>query len=151
MARRLLGLPAGNQLELAAVVNQAGLTSEQTELLVSLWQKTSDPAVRRFVLTEPRQALYNARPELVTAPDPRLSEAGRRIARALAILRGVALRLIQALRNPPPSSELALLEPEMERTAEVLPETLEALGSARKCVGDAVSNGPSATPTSGGS
>ena len=51
VARRLLGLPPGNQLELAAVATQAGLTTGETELLVSLWQQTSDPAIRRFLLT----------------------------------------------------------------------------------------------------
>jgi len=35
-ARRLMVLPAGNQLEMAAVVTQAKLSTEQTELLVSL-------------------------------------------------------------------------------------------------------------------
>jgi hypothetical protein len=39
-ARRLMVLPAGNQVELAAVVSHAELTTEETELLVSLWQKT---------------------------------------------------------------------------------------------------------------
>jgi ParB/RepB/Spo0J family partition protein len=38
-ARRLMGLPAGNQLELAAVVTKAELSTEETEILVSLWQK----------------------------------------------------------------------------------------------------------------
>jgi len=149
VARRLIGLPAGNQLELAAVVTQAALTTAETELLVSLWQKTSDPAIRRFLLTEPRRALQNARPETGNAPpDPRLSERGRRIARALALLRGVALRLIDALQNPPPLSELTLLEGELEQTAQALPRALEALGSATRCVRCGDTSGPSATPTS---
>ena len=74
----------------------------------------------------------------------------RNILRALSILRGVGLRLIEALRNPPPRAELSLLEREMERTARVLPDTLEALGSARKCVRCAESSEPNATPTSAG-
>jgi ParB-like chromosome segregation protein Spo0J len=149
VARRLIGLPAGNQLELAAVVTQAGLTTGETELLVSLWQKTSDPAIRRFLLTDPRQAVQNARPETGSVPpDPRLSERGRRLARALAILRGVALRLIDALQPLPPASELALLEEALAQTAQTLPRALAALGSAQRCVGCGENSGPSVTPTS---
>jgi hypothetical protein len=149
VARRLLGLPPGNQLELAAVATQAGLTTAETELLVSLWQQTSDPAIRRFLLTEPRRALQNARPETGSAPpDPRLSERGRRLLRALALLRGVALRLLDALRPLPPRAELALLAGELAETAQTLPRALEALGSAQRCVRSGESTGPSATPTS---
>jgi hypothetical protein len=142
-------LPAGNQVELAAVVSQAGLNTEETELLVSLWQKTSDATIRRFLLTDPRTALQNAQPEKVTTPpDPRLSERGRRIARALQILRGVALRVREALEPPPAAPELALLEREIRLTAQVLPGTLAALGSAGRCLRSGSNDGTSATPTS---
>jgi len=134
-ARRLMVLPAGNQVELAAVVSQAGLTTEETELLVSLWQKTSDPSIRRFLLTEPRRALQNAQPEkMVPPPDPRLSERGQAIARALPVLRGVALRVTEALQSMLSRPDLRLLEGEIQRTAQVLPRTLEALGSAGRCL-----------------
>jgi ParB family transcriptional regulator, chromosome partitioning protein len=149
VARRLLGLPPGNQLELAAVATQAGLTTGETELLVSLWQQTSDPAIRRFLLTDPRRALQNARAETGGAPpDPRLSERGRRLLRVLAVLRGVARRLLDALRPLPPRAELALLAEELAQTAQTLPRALEALGSARRCVRSGESAGPSATPKS---
>jgi ParB-like chromosome segregation protein Spo0J len=54
--RRLLVLPAGNQLELAAVAMQHGLGSQETELLVRLW-KNADPPVRDYLLAHPRAAL----------------------------------------------------------------------------------------------
>jgi ParB-like chromosome segregation protein Spo0J len=149
VARRLLGLPPGNQLELAAVATQSGLTTAETELLVRLWQQTSDPAIRRFLLAEPRRALQNARPETGSVPpDPRLSERGRRLARVLAVLRGVALRLLDALRPLPPPAELALLAEALAETAQTLPRVLAALGSAQRCVGSGASSAPSATPTS---
>jgi hypothetical protein len=152
VARRLLGLPPGNQLELAAVATQAGLTTGETELLVSLWQKTSDPAIRRFLLTEPRRALQNARPETGSAPpDPRLSERGRQLLRALALLRGVALRVLDALRPLPPRAELVLLEAELAETAQTLPRALAALGAAQRCGRSGDTSGPSATPTSASS
>jgi ParB-like chromosome segregation protein Spo0J len=148
-ARRLVVLPAGNQVELAAVVSQAALNTEETELLVSLWQKTSDATIRRFLLTDPRTALQNAQPEKVTTPpDPRLSDRGRRIARALQILRGVALRVREALEPPPAAMELALLEREIRLTAQVLPSTLAALGSAGRCLRSGNSDGSSATSIS---
>jgi ParB/RepB/Spo0J family partition protein len=151
VARRLLGLPPGNQLELAAVATQAGLTTGETELLVRLWQQTSEPAIRRFLLTAPRRALQNARPETGSVPpDPRLSERGRRLARALAVLRGVALRLLDALRPLPPRAELALLAEELAQTAQTLPRALAALGAAQRCVGGGETSGLSATPTSAG-
>jgi ParB-like chromosome segregation protein Spo0J len=149
VARRLLGLPPGNQLALAAVATQAGLTTGETELLVRLWQQTSDPAIRRFLLTDPRRALQNARPETGSAPpDPRLSERGRRLLRVLAVLRGVALRLLDALRPLPPRAELALLADALAETAQTLPRALEALGAAQRCVRSGDTSGLSATPTS---
>jgi len=148
-ARRLLVLPAGNQLELAAVVNRAELTTEETELLVSLWQKTSEAGIRRFLLTEPRRALQNAQPEKIALPpDPRLSERGRAIARALPVLRGVALRVIEALQTLPSPPELRLLEREIEQTAQVLPRTLEALGSVGRCLRSTSNDGSNVRPTS---
>jgi hypothetical protein len=148
-ARRLMVLPAGNQVELAAVVSQAELTTEETELLVSLWQKTSDVGIRRFLLTEPRRALQNAQPEkMAMPPDPRLSERGRAIARALPVLRGVALRVTEALQTLPSPPDLALLEREIQLTARVLPRTLEALGSAGRCVSSTSNDGTNVRPTS---
>jgi len=149
-ARRLMVLPAGNQLELAAVTSQADLTTQETELLVSLWQKTSDPEIRRFLLTEPRRALHNARPEVAASSpvDPRLGEQGRRILRALQILRGIAFRLIQLLQSAPAPSERNLLDREMAETADALTRALEALGSTARSGESAGKKGPTATRTS---
>lgn len=150
-ARRLMVLPAGNQLEMAAVVTQAALSTQDTELLVSLWQKTRDPAIRRFLLSEPHTAIQKARPEKAEVPlDPRLSQRGKALARALPILRGVALRVSEALHPAPEASDLALLAPEMKKTASVLPGVERALGFASKCASCDDSGAPSATPTSDG-
>ncbi len=152
-ARRLMVLPAGNQLEVAAVVSQAALSTEETELLVSLWQKAKgEPAIRQFLLKEPRTALANARPEKSQAPaDPRLSHRGKLLARALPLLRGVALRVSEALQPSPEPADLKLLSAELKRTASVLPGLEAALGFAAKCASSGDSAAPSATPTSGGS
>ncbi|HTS54969.1 MAG TPA: ParB N-terminal domain-containing protein [Burkholderiales bacterium] len=150
-ARRLMMLPAGNQLELAAVVNQAALSTEETEILVSLWQKANDPTIRRFLLKEPRTALQNASPEKCQAPlDPRLSSRGKVLARALPLLRGVALRVTEALHPTPEPSDLKLLAAEMRRTQSILPGLERALGSASKCASSDDSGATSAMRRSGG-
>jgi ParB/RepB/Spo0J family partition protein len=149
-ARRLLGLPAGNQLEWAAVVAQHGLGTEETELLVGLWQKTSDAEVRRFLLQRPREALAQARPERAgAATDPRLTAHGRELQRTLRILQAVGQRAEHGLRPAPPPADVELLRPELRATQVVLQQVQAAAGSVVRpsaCGGD---DGPSATPTSG--
>jgi hypothetical protein len=148
-ARRLMVLPAGNQLEMAAVVAQAKLSTEETEVLVGLWQKASDPEIRRFLLKEPRAALRNARPEKSEAPvDPRLSVRGKLLARALPLLRGVAQRVTDGLNPVPEPPDMKLLLGEMSRTAAMLPGLQGALGFAVKCGSSDDSSGPSARRTS---
>jgi ParB/RepB/Spo0J family partition protein len=149
-ARRLMVLPAGNQLEWAAVVSQTSLGTEETELLVGLWQKTSDPEVRRFLLGRPREALAQARPESPTTPtDPRLTPRGQGLQRSLRILQTVGQRAEHALRPPPPPRDLELLRPELATTQEVLHRLQEAAGSVARPSGCADSGAPSATPRSG--
>jgi hypothetical protein len=149
-ARRLIVLPAGNQLEMAAVVTNAKLSTEETELLVGLWRKASDPAVRRFLLSEPREAIQRARPEKEPAPpDPRLSQRGKALARALPVLRAVALRVSDALQPLPERTDLAVLGAEMKKTAGALRGLDKALGFAGKHASYGGSEKPSATLTSG--
>ena len=134
-ARRLLSLPAGNQLELATVVIHQGLGSQDTESLVRLW-RTADPAIREFLLAHPREALANARagdPE--TPPDPRLTPQGQRLQRHLRILQGVAPRTLQALRPRPAAEDLEILAGDLESTRSSLSRLVEALGSARPGAG----------------
>ncbi len=130
-ARRLLPLPAGNQLELATVVIHQNLGSQDTELLVRLW-KNADPPVREYLLAHPREALANARtgdPE--QPPDPRLTPRGQRLQRHLRILQGVAPRTLQMLRPSPAEEDLLLLAVDLESTRSSLSRLVEALGSVR--------------------
>lgn len=130
-ARRLLSLPAGNQLELATVVTREGLGSQDTELLVRLW-RAADPPIREFVLAHPREALANARagdPE--EPPDPRLTRRGQRLQRHLRILQGVAPRTLQVLQPSPVSEDLEILANDLASTRSLLSRLVEALGSAR--------------------
>ena len=130
-ARRLLSLPAGNQLELATVVTHHGLGSQETELLVRLW-KNADPPIRDYVLAHPQEALANARagdPE--EPPDLRLTPRGQRLQRHLRILQGVAPRTLQMLRPSPAEEDLLILAGDLESTRSSLFRLMEALGSAR--------------------
>ena len=130
-ARRLLALPAGNQLELATAVTHHGLGSQETELFVRLW-KNADPPVRDYLLIHPREALANARagdPE--QAPDPRLTSRGQRLQRHLRILQGVAPRILQMLRPSPAEEDLMILAVDLESTRSSLSRLMEALDSAR--------------------
>jgi ParB/RepB/Spo0J family partition protein len=149
-ARRLMVLPAGNQLEVAAAVRQAELSTSETELWVSLWRKTADPQIRRFLLKEPRTAIQNAQPpEAALVVDPRLSARGKVLARALPLLRGVAVRVSETLQPAPEPMDLKLLLALMEKAASVLPQTQEALGFASRCARAEGSGERSATLTSG--
>ena len=130
-ARRLLALPAGNQLQLATVVTHHGLGSQETELLVRLW-KNADPPVRDYLLAHPRQALANARagdPE--QSADPRLTPRGQRLQRYLRILQGVAPRTLEMLRPSPAEEDLLILAGDLESTRSLLSRLTEALASAR--------------------
>jgi ParB/RepB/Spo0J family partition protein len=130
-ARRLLSLPAGNQIELAAVVMHEGLGSQDTERLVRLW-RTADPTIREFLLAHPREALENARTgDLDTPLDPRLTPQGQRLQRHLRILQGVAPRTLQTLRPRPAAEDLEILAGDLESTRSSLSRLVEALGSAR--------------------
>jgi ParB family chromosome partitioning protein len=130
-ARRLLALPAGNQLELATAVMHHGLGSPETELLVRLW-KNADPTVRDYLLAHPHRALANLRagdPE--TPPDPRLTPRGQRLQRHLRILQGVTPRTLQMLRPAPAEEDLRILADDLESTRSSLSRLVEALASAR--------------------
>jgi ParB/RepB/Spo0J family partition protein len=151
-ARRLFVLPAGNQLEMAAVVTQQRLSTQETELLVSLWHKTSEPRARRFLLEDPRKALAHAKPEDPRTPtDPRLTPRGQILQRSLRILQGVGTRVVQALRPAPVESDLEVLCPEMTHLQRLLPKLQEAVGSANKRSSSGNKSATIATPASGGS
>ena len=130
VARRLLSLPAGNQLEVAAAVQRAGLGAQDTEQLVSLWHKARDPEVRRFLLTNPAAALKNQRGETAPTPDdPRLSSRSQQVQRLLRRVQGVAVRLSCLLRPRPSSEELALLQEEVRSTRSSVLRLYRALGA----------------------
>jgi ParB/RepB/Spo0J family partition protein len=130
-ARRLLSLPAGNQLELATVVMHQNLGSQDTELLVRLWRAAS-PVIREYLLAHPHQALANARagdPE--QPPDPRLTPRGQQLQRRLRILQAVTPATLKMLRPSPAEEDLQILASDLQSTRSSLSHLVEALGTAR--------------------
>lgn len=150
-ARRLIALPAGNQLEVAAVVAQASLGTEETEALVSLWHKAQDPQTRRAILSRPREALAEARPWDAQRPaDPRLSPRGQALQRGLQILQGVGPRVMQGLRPPPRPEDMTVLRPDLENVDRMLPGLREAVGTASRSPPSGARSATSEMPSSGG-
>lgn len=147
VARRLLGLPAGNQLELAAVAVARSLGPEQTERLVSLWQRAPTPEVRRFLLAHPHQALAEAYPQPPpTVCDPRLTPPSQTLLRLLRLLEEVTPRLLHLLHPPPPLADLTLLRPQLQATLRRVHELVTALGSCASAASAAASDGSAVAP-----
>jgi ParB-like chromosome segregation protein Spo0J len=86
LARQLVRLPAGNQAEMLLAIRREGLSAEQTRGVVDFLLAAKSREQVEYVLEKPHQALQQASGEVARGYDPRLSVAGNRIARRLAIL-----------------------------------------------------------------
>ena len=147
VARALLGLPAGNQLELGAVAVARSLGPEQTERLVSLWRRAQDPEVRRYLLLHPHQALAQAYPKPTPAPcDPRLTPPSQTLWRLLKLLQDVTPRMLRSLSPLPPTTDLAILRPHLESAQRLAHQLSTALGSCTSAASAAAREGSAAAP-----
>jgi ParB-like chromosome segregation protein Spo0J len=148
VARTLLGLPAGNQLELAAVALATRLGPQQTERLVSLWQRAhAEPEVRRYLLTHPHQALAQAYPKPAPTPcDPRLTPPSQTLLRLLRLLEEVTPRLLRLLRPTPAPTDLTILRSHLQTTQTLALELATALGSCASAASSAASAASAAAP-----
>jgi ParB-like chromosome segregation protein Spo0J len=145
-ARRLLSLPPGNQLEMSAVVQSARLGPRDTELLVSLWHRTKDPAARRALLSDPRASLCKHHPETRRPPvDRRLSPEGQRLCRCLHRLETMATEASRRLGAPPPRKDLQILSNLLRAAEKAVSRLATELGSARTIAGASESEGSGAT------
>jgi ParB-like chromosome segregation protein Spo0J len=86
MARQLTRLPMGNQAAALQTCREASLTSTELSGVVDLLLASSTREQTTFVLSDPRRALRQADDRFVHHWDPRLSVAGNRIAKRLALL-----------------------------------------------------------------
>jgi ParB-like chromosome segregation protein Spo0J len=145
-ARRLLSLPPGNQLEMAAVVQSTRLGPRDTELLVSLWHRTKDPVARRALLSDPRASLVKHHPETRRPPmDPRLSSEGQRLCRCLHRLEALTTEASRRLRAPPLRKDLEILGPLLRTAERGACRLATELGSARTIASASESEGNGAT------
>jgi ParB-like chromosome segregation protein Spo0J len=110
MARRLLALPRGNQVELAAVARKARLGVRQTEELVQLWRRAPSEEARQFVLTHPEEVLSAAQSPPKRAQDLRLSSQGQWVQRRLRAAVAAMSALAKALEGGLLSEDRPLLE-----------------------------------------
>jgi ParB-like chromosome segregation protein Spo0J len=86
MARQLTRLPMGNQAAALQTCREASLTSTELSGVVGLLLASSTQEQTTFVLSDPRRALRQADDRFVHHWDPRLSVAGNRVAKRLALL-----------------------------------------------------------------
>ena len=130
-ARRLLSLPPGNQLEMAAAIGKAKLGPRETELLVTLWRRTKDPAERRVLLSMPKASLMKHHPETRRpAMDPRLSPEGQHVSRCLQRIRDIGLETSRRIKSAP-ATDLERLDRDLRRAAAAASQLAIELGSAR--------------------
>ena len=145
-ARRLLSLPPGNQLEMAAAIQSAGLGPRDTELLVGLWRRTKEASARRALLREPRASLREHHPETRRSPlDPRLSPEGQRLCRCLHRFETAAAETSRRLLSASSPADRRVLEGALRTTAEAASRLATELGSARTVADDDASGGSDAT------
>jgi ParB/RepB/Spo0J family partition protein len=131
VARRLLSLPPGNQLELAAVAQTARLGPHDTELLVSLWRRAKEPA-RRTLIAQPKVALSEHRPPPPrSTTSPLLSQDGRLLSKSLHRLEAATAETSRRLRPPPAAQDMAILDKDVRRAQRAASRLATELGSAR--------------------
>jgi ParB-like chromosome segregation protein Spo0J len=134
MARRLLGLPRGNQVELAAVARKAALGVKQTEALVQAWRRAPSDKAQQWVLKNPSEAIAKEpqSPPLPTE-DPRLSAQGQWVQRSLrATLRSMAT-LTEALGGELLAQDQALLQEELDELSLRMKRLQCRLGPSAAC------------------
>lgn len=86
MARQLTRLPRGNQAAALQTAREASLTSRELSGVVDLLLASSTREQTSFVLSDPRRALRQSDERYVHQWDPRMSVAGNRVAKRLAML-----------------------------------------------------------------
>ena len=86
LARQLTRLPIGNQSDALRASRDASLTSTELSGVVDLLLASSTQEQTAFVLEDPRRALRQSDDRFVHHWDPRLSVAGNRLAKRLALL-----------------------------------------------------------------
>jgi ParB-like chromosome segregation protein Spo0J len=119
-AREIVKLPCGNQSEVLDVVRRESLSSSQTRTLVDAFLACATRSHQEHLLGNPQEVL--GKEDLSGASrDPRLSEAGNRIAKRLGMLLDLLPRMEGWLRVEGRAAlaarDLEILEPAFEKLA----------------------------------
>jgi ParB-like chromosome segregation protein Spo0J len=133
MARELVRLPAGNQVEALEMTRRESLTAGELSGVVELLLGAGTREKREFVLAKPREALQEVAGSTVRPWDPRLSVAGNRVNRQLAALLDQLARMETWLRHRG-RSELRLCD------RAVLRDGFERLGPQASSVAEQVND-----------
>ncbi len=99
MARQLVRLPAGNQQGALEAGRRHSLSAAELRGVVDLLLASGTRQKAAFVLERPREALREARAGEIRGWDPRLSAAGNRVSRQLAVLLDHLARMANWLRH----------------------------------------------------
>lgn len=137
-ARHLTRLPRGNQNAAMQAATAASLTSRELSDVVDLLSSSSTTEQTHFVLSNPRQALRQSQSTSVHHWDPRLSAAGNRVAKRLALLLDCLGKMnswlrfegrgqLKACDREPLSPGFSKLEQESTLVAEATQDFLEEL------------------------
>jgi ParB-like chromosome segregation protein Spo0J len=86
LARQMVRLPAGNQAEVLALIRREALSSAEVAGIVDLWQACTGRQQQEYLLGHAREALAQSKGLVVSARDPRLSEAGNQVWKRVGIL-----------------------------------------------------------------
>ena len=138
IARQLTRLPRGNQAAALQTTREASLTTRELSGVVDLLLASSTQEQTAFVLSDPRQALRQSEEHYVHHWDPRLSTAGNRVAKRLALLldclakmqswlRYQGRRELQACDRQPLEPGFRRLVQESQRTAEATEDFIKEL------------------------
>ena len=138
LARQLTRLPRGNQAAALQTAREASLTSRELSGVVDLLLASSTREQTAFVLGDPRRALRQSEQGCVHFWDPRLSVAGNRIAKRLALLLDCLAKMqswlryqgrgeLQACDREPLSSGFQRLVQETRLTCEATEDFVQEL------------------------
>jgi len=120
-ARQLVRLPEGNQTEVLPVIRREALSVAELTGVVDLLLQSPGREQQAYVLTQPREALSQAKGFLPAVRDPRLSEAGNQIGKRLGILLDLLGRMEVWLahrgRTGLTPQDRAVLSPRFQRLA----------------------------------
>jgi ParB/RepB/Spo0J family partition protein len=132
-ARALIKLPRGNQMDVARVIVDCGLSSRQSDRLVNAFLKAEDEDQQRYILDYPEQILWDYTTDLPEDPyDARLSSYGNdlmiSIIKFLQPSRALFLRLGDTRIGELNETEKVIITPFLREVSGYAEKLSEAMG-----------------------